>query len=264
MDIKELNISIFSYNVYWKIMNNGNSPLEKTLGEQKLNELKSNILKNITNAKNYYNPFVYCFQEAESSSDIIKLFPETEYTYHLGYSNPEHILCIWRKDIFKKKLILDGEFESGRPFTIIIFKDKRFRYFWMLINIHASHHYDTLRSVFEPIQNIINVNKTQINLFDIKRIVIIGDFNRDIASQIKMETNKYELIINGLKYTFNFLETNNKTCCSIKGWGYNKNYDQIIDTYTTPLLIHKLNKETWYHPESSDHLAILCVIKNFI
>lgn len=264
MDIKELNISFFSYNVYWKIMKNDNSPLEKTLGKLKLNELKSNIIKNITNTINHYNPFVYCFQEAESASDIIKLFSETEYIYHLGYSNPEYILTIWRKDVLKKKLILDGEFESGRPFTIIIFKDKRFFHYWMLINIHAGHHYDTSINIFEPIQNLININKDKIGLFDIKRIIIIGDFNRDIGSQIKIETLKHKLIINGLKFVFHFIETNNKTCCSIKGWGYNKNYDQIIDTYSQPLLIHKLNNETWYHPESSDHLAILCVTKNFI
>jgi hypothetical protein len=263
MDNKELNISIFSYNVFWKIMKNDNSPLEKILGNHKLNELKSNIILNITNTKNYYNPFVYCFQEAESAQDIIQLFNKSEYVYHLGYSNPEHILTIWRTDVLKKKLVLDGEFEPGRPFTLIIFKDIRFEIYWMLINIHAGHHYDTL-SIFDPIQKIININKEQICLFDIKRVVIIGDFNRDIGSQIKIYTIKYKLIINGLKFEFNFIETNNKTCCSIKGWGYNKNYDQIIDTYSQPLLTYQLNNETWYHKESSDHLAILSVVKNFI
>lgn len=263
MDNKELNISIFSYNIFWQIMKNDNSPLEKTLGKQKLNELKSNILKNITNTKNYYNPFVYCFQEAESAQDIIQLFDKSEYVYHLGYSNPEHILTIWRNDVLKKKLIFDGEFEPGRPFTLIIFKDIRFGIYWILINIHAGHHYDTL-SIFDPIQKIININKEQIGLFDIKRIVIIGDFNRDIGSQIKIDSIKYKLIINGLKFEFNFIETNNKTCCSIKGWGYNKNYDQIIDTYSQPLLTYQLNNETWYHKESSDHLAIISVVKNFI
>lgn len=264
MDIKDLNISIFSYNVYWKIMKNNDSPLIKTIGEKKLLELKNNILLNISNVIKYYNPFIYCFQESESAHNIIKLFDKTEYNYYLGYSKPEHILSIWRTDVMKKKLIFDGEFEPGRPFTIIIFKDKRFGIYWMLINIHAGHHHNTSTSIFEPIQNVINLNKLQISKYDIKRVVIVGDFNRNISSQIKIEQTIYKLIINEVEFIFNYMETTNKTCCSLKGWGYKNNYDQIIDTYKEPLIIHQLNKETWYITESSDHLAILSVIKNFI
>lgn len=266
MDINELNISIFSYNVFWKIMKTNNSPLEKTLGSNKLGKLKSNIISNIANTINYYNPFIYCFQEAESAPDIINLFSKSEYKYHLGYSNPEHILTIWKKDVLKKKLVLDGEFEPGRPFTIIVFKDIRFKKYWMLINIHAGHIVDTQSSIFNPIQQIINANVAKLELFEITRIVVVGDFNRNISSQIKMETNrcKYKLIVNRIKFGFNYIETKNKTCCSLKGWGYKNNYDQLIDTHCQPLITHQLNKETWYHAESSDHLAILSVVKNFI
>lgn len=264
MDIKELNISIFSYNIFWKIMKNSNSSLEKTLGSTKLEELKLNIISNIVNVINYYNPFIYCFQESESAPDIINLFSKSEYEYHLGYSNPEHILTIWRKDVLKKKIVLVGEFEPGRPFTIIVFKDKRFKNYWMLINIHAGHEVDTQTSIFNPIQKTINDNIDQIKLFEISRIVIVGDFNRDISSQIKIVPFKYKLIINEIKFSFNYIETNNKTCCSLKGWGYKNNYDQLIDTYSQPLITHQLNKENWYQSESSDHLAILSVIKNFI
>lgn len=260
----KLNISIFSYNVYWKIMKNNDSPLAKTLAQEKLNKLKSNVIANISNVIKYYNPFIYCFQESESASDITKLFDKSEYEYHLGYSKPEHILTIWRKDIMKKKLILDGEFEPGRPFTIIIFKDMRFNIYWMLINIHAGHNHDTLTSIFEPIQKIINANETKIKKYDIKRVVIIGDFNRDISSQIKMNHYKYVLKLNKLKFDFKYILNKNKTCCSLKGWGYKKNCDQIIDTYSQPIITHQLNKEPWYISESSDHLAILSVVKNFI
>ena len=227
-------------------------------------KLKSNILLNIFNVINYYNPFVYCFQEAESSVDIIKLFSKSKYNYHLGYSNPEHILTIWRIDVMKKELVLDGEFESGRPFSIIVFKDKRFKIHWILINIHAGHNYCTFTSIFEPIQNLININKNKFSKYDIKRVIIVGDFNRDISSQIKIEPNKYKLILNDIKINFTYIQTKNKTCCSIKGFGYKNNYDQLIDSYSKPLLIYQLNKEQWYYPESSDHLAILCIIKNFI
>lgn len=265
MDIKELNISIFSYNVYWKIMKSDDtSPLIKTLGQTKLSELKSNILKNIKNTKNYLNPFVYCFQESESPIDIINLFEKSRYKYHIGYSNPEHILTIWRSDVMKKKLVIDGEFELGRPFSIFVFKDLRYSNYWIMINIHAGHNSNTSSSIFEPIQKLIELNQNAIDKYNIERVVIVGDFNRDISSQITIEPTKYKLEINSIKYYFLKISTMNKTCCSIKGWGYKLNYDQLIDSYFQPLLTYQLNKESWYISESSDHLAILSIVKNFI
>lgn len=265
MDIKELNISIFSYNIFWKIMKNNNSPLEKNFGFTKLQKLKLNIISNIKNVINYYNPFIYCFQEAESAHSIIELFSKSEYRYHLGYSEPEHILTIWRKDVIKKKKVIDGEFEPGRPFSIIIFNDLRYNNYLMLINIHASHHHNTYSRIFEPIQKIIDLNKNEILKYDIKRIIMVGDFNRDIGSQIKIAPTEYRLKINLIEYNFYPIEnTTNKTCCSLSGWGYKLNYDQLIDTYKSPLLIHQLNKEPWYVSESSDHLATLSLVKNFI
>lgn len=264
MNIDELNISIFSYNVFWKIMNVNNSPLIKTLSQTKLEKLKSNVLSNIFNVKNYYNPFVYCFQESESAHDIIKLFNDLEYNYHLGYSNPEHILTIWRNDVIKKIFVIDGEFEPGRPFSIFMFKDKRFKIYWMLINIHAGHCLNTITSIFEPIQKILTQNHKYIIKYDIKRIVIIGDFNRNITSQIKIDPLIYKLHIGTCKYYFNYLTNNNLTCCNLKGWGYKNNYDQLIDSYSQPILTYSLNKESWYISESSDHLAIISIIKNIV
>ena len=250
-----------------KLLPNSNSDLYKKSTEKIIRnkpKLKSNIITNIINIKKYYNPFVYCFQEAESAHDIINLFEHEQYKYHLGYSEPEHILTIWRKDIMKKKVILDGEFEKGRPFSIIVFNDIRFKIYWMLINIHAGHHPQTNSSIFEPIEKLIIENKNIIDKYDIKRIVIIGDFNRDISSQIIIEPKKFKLKVNSNEFNFKSISNTNKTCCSLKGYGYKLNYDQIIDSYTNPLLTHQLNKESWYIPEASDHLAILSIIKNFI
>jgi hypothetical protein len=265
MKNEQLNISIFSYNIFWKIMKSNNTDLlDIGISKNKLLELKSNILNNILNVKNYYNPFIYCFQEAENYLEITNLFDKSNYDYYNGYSKPEYILTIWQKNILKKKLIIDGEFEQGRPFTIIIFKDLRFNIYFMLINIHSGHQINTLKNIFEPIQKIINTNIKNILKYIIKRIIIVGDFNRDIGSQITLLPNKFNLNINLSKFNFIPLITQNKTCCSIKGYGYNKNYDQIIDSYEQPLLIHQLNKESWYKSESSDHLGILSIIKNII
>jgi len=264
MDKKnQLNISVFSYNIFWKIMVEP-SPLANSLGKEQIDMLKSNILTNILGVKNYYNPFFYCFQEAENNSLITKLFEPNQYDCYVGISKPEHILTIWQKKFFSAKLIIDGEFEPGRPFSIFVFKDLRFKIEFVLINIHAGHHHNTLETIFEPIQKSIDKNKKKFKKFDIKRILISGDFNRDIGSQIIAEPDKYTLKINLSTYKFFPFKSNNKTCCSLEGYGYNKNCDQIIDSMCEPILTHQLNKEPWYNPKSSDHVAILSVVKNFI
>ncbi len=240
------------------------SPLTRSIGKEKLDDLKENILKNICGVKDYYNPYFYCFQEAENNHQIIELFDDEEYDHHVGYSEPEHMLTIWQKKIFRKKLIIDGEFEPGRPFCIFVFKDLRFGTKFILINIHSGHHHNTLESIFKPIQNSLDKNLKQLKKFDIKRIIISGDFNRDIGSQIIMEPTKYKLIINLATYNFFASKNNNKTCCSLEGYGYNKNCDQTIDTSGEPILTYPLNSELWYRANSSDHVAILSIVKNFI
>lgn len=264
MNIKKLNISVFSYNVFWKIMKLTNSPLINSMGNEKLKELKSNILKNISNVKKYYNPFIYCFQESESIEDIIKLFENSKYAYHITYSEPEHMLTIWQHRVLKKIFSIDAEFEPGRPFVIFIFKDLRFDNYFMLINIHSGHNTNTILSIFNPIQKSIDSKNKIFSKYNIKRIIIVGDFNRDIGEQIILQPNKFKLYLNLVEFNFYPILTKNKTCCNIKGYAYNKNYDQIIDSYKKPILTHSLNKELWYIPASSDHLAILSVVKNFI
>lgn len=276
---KKFNISICSYNLFWEVMNNYSSPLEKKIGKDNLDKLKENILKNIFFIKNYYNPFVYCFQESAAYTDVINIFEKNKYDFYVGKSGPENILTIWNLDVLKKKKIFDGEFELGRPFTIIIFKDIRFDSYFILVNIHSGHNQDTSKSIFDPIQKIIIANKNIINKFNIKRIIISGDFNRDISSEIigksnsndniinnnmhnNDNNNNYQLIVNSSIYNFYPFVSNNKTCCSLNGYGYKKNYDQVIDSYDTPIVIHPMTKEKWYESKSSDHVAILSIVKN--
>lgn len=276
MDIeKTFNISICSYNLFWEVMDNNfskkSNKLVKKIGKDNLNELKSNIIQNIFFIKNIYNPYFYCFQEAASYTDITNLFELSLYEHYVGKSGPEYILTVWKSNIFEKKIVFDGEFELGRPFTIFIFKDLRFNLYFILINIHVGHNKDTITSIFEPIQkilssNFINNNNNQINNLDIKRIIICGDFNRDISTQLINDSDilksKYKLKINSKVYYFKSFVSNNKTCCNLEGYAYNKNYDQVIDTFNNPIIIHTLNKEKWYKSKSSDHVAILAIVKN--
>lgn len=262
---KKFNISICSYNVFWKIMKNDQSLLNNKIDKTSLNKLKKNILENIFLIKNYYNPFFYCFQETEKYNEIIDMFEKSKYEYYVNYSKPEYMLTIWQKHIFLIKNVFDGNFEQGRPFTLFIFEDIRFKTHFLFINLHAGHTLNTKEHIFNPIQQTISNNKNEINKFNIQRIIICGDFNRDIGKQNldnKLNNDEFKLIINSKKYKFNSLITNNKTCCNLNGYGYNKNYDQLIDSYDNPIIIYPMNNEKWYQSKSSDHIAIMAIVKN--
>ena len=66
----------------------------------------------------------YCFQEAENPNEIIELFEKSEYDYHIGYSNPEHMLTVWQIKYFQIKFVIDGSFEQGRPLIKFFVKQK--------------------------------------------------------------------------------------------------------------------------------------------
>jgi hypothetical protein len=268
MDIeKKFNISICSYNIFWKIMINDSSLLGKKLDKTALFKLKEALLKNIFLIKNFYSPHFYCFQEAESYINITTMFENTIYDHHINYSKPEHMLTIWKKIFFNKILVFDGEFEKGRPFSILVLEDLRFGTNFILINVHAGHNPNTFKCIFEPIQKIFTINNNQIEKYDIKRIIICGDFNRDIGKQIldndgAEKDKKLNLIVGSIQYNFKPFVSDNKTCCNLNGYGYNKNYDQLIDSFDKPILIHPLSKENWYRSKSSDHIGILAIVKN--
>lgn len=251
------NLSISSYNILWEIMNYDNTKRFINTDKKLLKIYKNNILFNIQKLIDYYNPTIYCFQEAASYNDILKLF-DKNYLFKINKSDKEFMLTIWQNTKINLIASFKGEFEKGRPFIILIFFNKIENYKFILINIHAGHDIDTNKSIIKPIQDVIDTIDT-ILLKDIKRVIITGDFNRDINNKIKI--NNYYLLINKQKITFKYNKNNNNTCCDIYGNNFNKNYDNIIDSYKRLKLIHPLNKESWYKYPSSDHVMIMGIIQ---
>jgi hypothetical protein len=250
------NIGIASYNVFWKIMDYKNSDLP--INKKIIKQYKKNILENIKNLHNYYNPAFYCFQEASSFKSITKIF-NNSFSNHVGISDKEYILTIWNNTKYNKLYHIDSEFEKGRPFTILIFEDVKMKINFIIINLHAGH-YKTYEKIIIPIQETININKNILKKYDIKRIIMVGDFNCNISKEINKNNDFYILLDN--KYYFKSIINNNKTCCSLLGYGYKHNYDHVIDTKEEPIITHQLSKEKWYKPLSSDHIMILSIINN--
>lgn len=253
------NIVICSYNIYWKLMDLSNTTLNYIKPEL-LAKYKQNTLTNITNTINYYNPHIYCFQEAASYPELIKLFDKNIYDYYVNKSGKEYMLTIYNKNKFTLLYSISGEFESGRPFCICIFNNETYNYNFMLINIHAGHDIDTNTSIFKHIQDCINkIDKCFLN---IKRIIIAGDFNRNVENEINNNSYNYYLLINDDKFIFYNFYNNKNTCCNIYGNKLDKNYDYIIESLERPILTHNLSDEKWYTYPSSDHTMIMTIIKN--
>jgi hypothetical protein len=246
----ELNLSICSYNIYWENMVDRNLKLNK-----------KNLLSNIYYVHNYYNPDIYCFQEVVNHELILQIFDKRDFDSFLGFSNPEYILTIWNKHKLDKIFIKEGEFEPGRPFTIILFYDKIRNYYFILINIHAGHYVNTKQTIFQPINIALNDMSFFIKKYNVNRIIIVGDFNRDISEELDDNINIKVLNKN---FTFKANKNNNKTCCSLKGYGHKYNYDHVIDSYNSPIITKSMKMESWYKNPSSDHIMIISVMKNII
>tara|TARA_A100001015_G_C15034962_1_gene735607 strand:+ start:3082 stop:3840 length:759 start_codon:yes stop_codon:yes gene_type:complete len=252
--MKENFLTIASYNLFWKIMNHENCPIEL---KKYINvyEYKENILSNILNTYNYLNPNIFCFQEASDYKSILLIFNKKKYKYHINISDKDVLLTVW--DITYLKLIkfIDGEFEQGRPFTIFLFLNLKFSKYFIFINVHASHNNNTFNNFFKPIQKELNNN---FDKFKIKRIIISGDFNRDINLELKK--NNYYLKINDKKKNFKSNINDNKTCCDIFNKKYQYNSDQVIDTKSKEIKTFLLDKFNWYKRKSSDHKMILSIV----
>lgn len=257
------NIAVCSYNLNWEVMNIDSGNLTKHFSKKDLEQFKSNIISNIQGIYDYYNPQIYCFQEATNFQDFINIFSKDIFSHYVNISGPEYMVTVWDFTRFEVHKVIPGEFESGRPFCIFIFKDLLDSNYIMFINIHAGHKTNTLTSIFEPIQKIFSKTK-KLNEFVISRIIMGGDFNRNINQQIK-DCPQLFFELNNSIYTFKptYKELAN-TCCSLIGTNLKRNYDFILDTFEPVILRHELNKEIWYKQPSSDHIMIMSVLKKYI
>ncbi len=255
------NIAIVSYNILWQLMEKSN---EKSFVDYFVNldkdSMKKNMLENISKVSDYYNPQIYCFQEAASYRQILKLFDKKIFSHHVNSSEPEDMLTIWNKSRFNLIDSFDSEFESGRPFCILILQDILTKNYFALINLHAGHRKDTVISIFNPIQKLINKNVDKFN--NVNRIIMCGDFNRNINEEIIV--NDYKLKIGSHSYNFfPYKKKLSSTCCDTTGNVLHRNFDHVLDSYSTPLIRHELNKESWYKYPSSDHVMIMGILSKY-
>lgn len=246
--------NILSYNVSWEAMTSNTS------GSLKLctgGTCKSNILDNISfNIKKYKPEFAF-FQEAAEHNDIMELFDDN-YDNFVNTSGKELMLSIWNKKKFTLLKAIGGEFEEGRPFAIIIVKNNKSNNSIALINLHAGHLPDTQKSIFDKINNFIKRELRYSIKKSITRVIMSGDFNRNVFED---NTSDYTI-----KFIDNFelkrTQNNKHTCCSVLGYGHKFNYDHVLDSKA--IMTNKIlgNSIKSYKYPASDHVLIVVNIKN--
>ena len=254
------NIIIMSYNLSWEAMTSTNTGIFKLCATTGLGEgiCKSNILLNISNNVKKYNPDFVTFQEATEYKDILELFNSDIYDHHINISEKETMLSLWNKKKFTLVNPYDCEFEKGRPYTIIILQNNRSKKNIALINLHAGHFLDTQLTIFDKINNFIKTNVKPTIKKSITRVIMSGDFNRDVYED---ETSQYII-----KFTDNFalhrFSSNKQTCCSTIAYGHRFIYDHVIDS--KGVIEKKIlgNSTKTYKIPSSDHILIIVKLKN--
>ncbi len=255
------NISVCSYNIFWKVMDPSDTDLKNDFTLAQLKQFKKNIISNIQNVHDYYNPSIYCFQEASNFQDFIHIFKDQFYLKYINVSGPEYMVTVINKNKFSFIDVMPGQFQKGRPFCIFLLKDNDTDENFLLINIHAGHIQYTYNSIFKPIQKSLDMlDLNNKNNIDISRIVMAGDFNRDINHEIKIDS---QLVLNIGNKVFSFKyydKPMENTCCSLVSTNYTINFDFVIDSFKQPIIRHELNKELWYSNPSSDHVMIMSIL----
>ena len=252
---KSIDLTILSYNICWEAITSFNNDKYSICNN---NYCKYNILSNIKiNVEKYFPDFI-TFQEASEENDIIQLFNLNLYDYFINKSGNEIMLTLWNKQKFKLINSYYSEFEIGRPFAIFIFFDIYNNKNISLINLHAGHLVNTQETIFNIINDFIKLNINSILKKSISRLIMSGDFNRDIY---KDDTSDYIVKFSKKFKLFRFL-SKKKTCCDINGINFENIYDHIIDSNNKIIkkILPVLHKN--YKLPSSDHIMIIAKFEN--
>ena len=250
-------IIILSWNVSWEAMTTNNSGQFKLCGKNPNKTCNNNIILNISNTIKKFNPDILGFQEASKYNDIINILNTSLYNYFVNSSGLEDMLTCWSTKTFTLINSFSYEFEKGRPFAIIILKQNYNNNIIYLINIHSAHNSNTQSSIFDIINQFIKNNINDELKKNINRVIILGDYNRNTFND---NTSNYKIIIGNIHFILKRSNYKGNTCCSLKGYLTNKNYDYILDSTN---LVERLliNTEPYYKIPSSDHIMIIGIIK---
>ena len=293
-------IKILTYNICFECVSasstfksRSNSTVSK-LSQYCYNK-KTNVnycLNNIIDIINHYNHDIIGLQEASKWHIIYK---ESNTLQNMSYiqskSGQEDMITFYNKNRFDALAAMNGEMRRGRPYQILLLKDKNTNDYYIICNIHngkedpqcdknaiekqISQHikFGVILSPQESIANLETHTKVDISYIINNKIfntIILGDFNDLLRKQYFWKGLKLFKHSNFPNLKNIIVSTNNikppYTCCSINKNPDIKQFDFFGDyiSIDNSQLTYKVNNRI--HPGyankiSSDHLPIYAEIQ---
>ena len=242
------NTKVLTYNIFWEAMLNQNK------------QCTDNVCKyNIANVLLDDEYDLIALQETVNDKvlnipNMRKIVNKISIDRMQTYYNPS-----------KYKLQYTGmdELESERPITILFLREYKKDNFIMFINLHAGHYYDYdsdiekfamfMNDLNAAISRIFKSKKIPMKWFEQSRIIMAGDFNRDLPRRIYLKYNgDVRTLFNNKKKLV--------TCCgySKKNERWGRHYDHIIDSFAKPNDIYVPNVDG----PASDHAPVAAILMN--
>lgn len=230
-------IKVLSYNISFQAMigkaiGTVYKACPKRVDNNKITECLSNVAKYIENTGPYD---LIGLQEASNWQDIINQSKKLQnMKYETTRSDQEEMISFYNPNKFildDDNAVIKGEFGPGRPFQILLFKQKI-----CFINVHPGHSGD-YKNFDNKVNEYINkyvsgqgYNKTKIlNKLKSYDIIIVGDFNSELTS---FDNKFFKFIDNGRTF-YGKTDIKTKTCCDsneLVGKNMEYTFDHILYT----------------------------------
>ncbi len=257
-------IKVLTYNICWECMTGKNAmgrhcPL--VAGHATQTVCTTNIADMLKNADSHYEGIDFiALQEASRFTEldvlIPSMMPKFKKTHHK--SGPEDQVTFYNHAKYNLEKEIVSEFSSGRPYQILIFKEKI-----IFVNLHNPH-LDPKKNPASYMEEKLSEGLTQkLTSAEIKslqgfRIILAGDFN-DSDNLLRVLTPFKGA---GISTQVSLKVVNPpKTCCShTLSTGHSGTYDYVLDSNAAVPLLFEVPKG--YDPTTpkSDHLPVMAVL----
>jgi hypothetical protein len=237
-------MKILTYNLSWESMtgqqkdwiycNNDSTKSSPKFFEKCINNMVTMIDNNAP----------YDFVALQEASNYKLLLEKSNYLeenmdYRVGKSGRENIITFWDPTKYKLIKSINGSFQVGRPWTILIFQNGL-----CFINLHAGHYHFFV--LMQKLASLITIIKNHIDI-NTYRIIMAGDFNNIINE------NYTKLMLARKKFFVNERRIN-----TIKKFKAEDGiqFDHVIDTKKRPIEVYSPKVANM----ASDHLPIITIL----
>lgn len=255
---KERPISILTYNICWECMTHSRTlgascsivSGQKTICTQNVAE----IIKKA--AEDYGDLDFIALQEATHheiiEQDVPTVFSNFDNVSHK--SGLEEQTTYYNKNMYTLWKKITGEFQSGRPYQILLFTQKV-----ILVNLHNGH--TATREKMElALSKGLTAHLTQEEITSLQsyRIILAGDFNDHHTALRKLAPFSYAGISTEVSLK---ISSPPNTCCTNPGTaGHTSAIDYILDSNPSlPIRLEIPAHYEWKTP-ASDHLPVIGVL----